>query len=150
MDVVADWRWRLASFWANLPIWGRNYYSQRPPLLTRCGYLIVQFPFWSCVHLPMLWIALRTLGSLIAGCLRRDESSLSPRMTIGPVHDRIDAQLYAAFYLGWVGESVGMQWGLPYHLLPTLLVATRWFAEILWHNVGRWRVRVMGLVAVWC
>lgn len=121
------------SFWTNLPLWGTNYYAQRPPLTTRFGYLILQFPMWSLLHLFILWqgvhCAIRLCGGLWSP--RETDASLGSSDTERTNHT--DTTLYAAFYLGWVCESVGMQWGLPYHLLPTLFVATRWCAALLWN-----------------
>jgi hypothetical protein len=119
------------AFWANLREWGPGYFDERPSLLRRLMSLVTVFPGWSLVHMPMLLLSLHSVLRVLRF------------LPAGNDVERRDEALYSAFYLGWVVEAVGMQWGYPYHLFPPLLIALRWLAG----RLSLWVPRSLAIAA---
>jgi hypothetical protein len=100
--------------------WNRDYWANSPSMTQRAELLMDWFWPWSLVHLI-------TVPASIAVIARFCHRKRGIRYSIG--HSQV---LLAAFYLGWFFQANVLQRQLPYHLMPTILLAVPLLFGIPW------------------
>ena len=100
--------------------WNRDYWANSPPMTERPGLLLEWFWPWNLIHLI-------TGPASIAVIARFCYRKAGVRRAIG--HSQV---LLAAFYLGWFFQANVLQRQLPYHLMPTILLALPLLFGIRW------------------
>jgi hypothetical protein len=129
--------------------WNRDYWANSPSMAERPGLLVEWFWPWNLIHLI-------TVPASIAVITRFCYLRGGVRHTIS--HSQV---LLAAFYLGWFFQANVLQRQLPYHLMPTILLAMPLLFGIRWLRFGwirylpvsepvcRWTIIALFLCYTW-
>lgn len=128
--------------------WNRDYWANSPGMAQRPILLFEWFWPWNLIHL----ITIPASIALIARFCRRRR---------GVRHAMGSSQvMLAAFYLGWFFQANVLQRQLPYHLMPTILLALPLLFGVRWRfgwikslsvsePLCRWSVIAIFLAYTW-
>jgi hypothetical protein len=114
--------------------WNSAYYSShKVSWLQRTWTLFVELRPWGYVHLLAVTFALAAVLKLL---LPRSGKPASGADALARAEG-----LLGAFYLAWLFQAVYVQWALPYHLVPPVLLAltflVSWAARVRLRRAAR-------------
>jgi hypothetical protein len=118
--TTGSWQPFLEAAFSN---WNRDYWANSPRISERPGLLFRWFLPWNLIHLV-------TVPASIAIIARFCVRSRAVRQTVG--HSQL---MLAAFYLGWFFQANALQRQLPYHLMPTILLAIPLLFGLRWSRL---------------
>src|SRR5262249_3169083 len=113
--ATVGWLW-VSGNWpsfieAAFSDWNRDYWANSPSMAERPKLMMQWFWPWNLIHLATVPASIAVIARF---CFRKG----GVRHAIG--HSQV---LLAAFYLGWFFQANVLQRQLPYHLMPTILLA---------------------------